>query len=457
MKIRILQLLLACLLTLIIYPTYAKDNDLHTWVDSLYNKAECELDENNYKDGLKTIAELLPVVEGKDFSDEDRGNLYSLASIFYFRLGDFDQAISYADATLAIDRKSGTAEDISSTLNNIASICLAAELPKRALRYIREAIEVEEPLQRPSALAIRLGIASEILVRLKQGPEALDMARKALDLEQTIGKPDKIGIRQSQLAGAYHAMNDLKQAEHYLNLAVDNLRSSGNKNSLAITLSQLGGICRENGKTAKAVDCYAESALLSEQLGNAMVESKSRLQLADILQKSNPSGALEHLRRYVELNQKLYSEETVKTFSQFEVRYDMAQKEHELEMLHKELKLRLAWIVILAVLLLAAIGGIILVQRITSLRTKHNHLLVRSTMMGIDELGEQPDIHFTRREKEVILYCSKGLLAKEIAVHMDISERTVNNHKKNIFKKLGIQNTVELVNYAHKAGMLTGS
>jgi len=61
---------------------------------------------------------------------------------------------------------------------------------------------------------------------------------------------------------------------------------------------------------------------------------------------------------------------------------------------------------------------------------------------------------FTEREKEVIRHCSTGLLYKEIADRMGISFHTVNSHKKNIFLKLGINNSMEMVHYAFKTGII---
>jgi DNA-binding NarL/FixJ family response regulator len=57
---------------------------------------------------------------------------------------------------------------------------------------------------------------------------------------------------------------------------------------------------------------------------------------------------------------------------------------------------------------------------------------------------------FTDREKEIIKLCRDGLIAKEIADKLNISINTVRNHKTNIFQKLNINNTVEMVQYALK-------
>ena len=57
-----------------------------------------------------------------------------------------------------------------------------------------------------------------------------------------------------------------------------------------------------------------------------------------------------------------------------------------------------------------------------------------------------PD-RLTQREKEIARLCCEGLLSKEIADRLDISQRTVETHKNNIFHKLGINTTAELKKY----------
>lgn len=61
----------------------------------------------------------------------------------------------------------------------------------------------------------------------------------------------------------------------------------------------------------------------------------------------------------------------------------------------------------------------------------------------------------TEREVDIVAMCSQGYVAKEIANKLNISTDTVNTHKYNIFKKLGINNSVELVRYAIKHGIIS--
>ncbi len=61
---------------------------------------------------------------------------------------------------------------------------------------------------------------------------------------------------------------------------------------------------------------------------------------------------------------------------------------------------------------------------------------------------------FTNRERELLKLLSKGWNSKEISKHLDISSQTVQKHRRNMLEKAGKSNTVELVVYALKCGVL---
>lgn len=65
------------------------------------------------------------------------------------------------------------------------------------------------------------------------------------------------------------------------------------------------------------------------------------------------------------------------------------------------------------------------------------------------------DSIFTPRELDVIRLSCEGLQYKEIADRLMIKTKTVDNIKSNIFHKLGINNTVELVRYAIQKGIIS--
>lgn len=65
------------------------------------------------------------------------------------------------------------------------------------------------------------------------------------------------------------------------------------------------------------------------------------------------------------------------------------------------------------------------------------------------------DALFSEREKEIIQWICQGYTCQQIAKQQNISVRTVETHKTNIFRKIGINNSVELALYAVKKGIIT--
>jgi DNA-binding NarL/FixJ family response regulator len=68
--------------------------------------------------------------------------------------------------------------------------------------------------------------------------------------------------------------------------------------------------------------------------------------------------------------------------------------------------------------------------------------------------GSEP---LTSREQTILLLLAQGSSNKEVALELDISVRTVETHRKNIKRKLGISSTAGLTRYALQHGVLQGT
>lgn len=56
----------------------------------------------------------------------------------------------------------------------------------------------------------------------------------------------------------------------------------------------------------------------------------------------------------------------------------------------------------------------------------------------------------TERELQIAKECCKGKSSRVIAGELGISQRTVENHKYAIYRKLDIKNNIELINKLYK-------
>jgi len=59
----------------------------------------------------------------------------------------------------------------------------------------------------------------------------------------------------------------------------------------------------------------------------------------------------------------------------------------------------------------------------------------------------------TPREHEILTYLITGMLYKQIASELKISERTVKAHRKQVFEKVGVASIADLVRLTEKAGI----
>lgn len=61
----------------------------------------------------------------------------------------------------------------------------------------------------------------------------------------------------------------------------------------------------------------------------------------------------------------------------------------------------------------------------------------------------------TSRELEVLIQVANGMINKEIATNLNISERTVKNHVSNIFKKIDVSDRTQAAVFAIKNNIIT--
>ena len=340
---------------------------------------------------------------------------------------------------------------------------------EKARRYIDEAIAIEEGLERGAYLAIRYGVAAEIYLHLDLHDEALEFAEKAFELDSLDGRTGKIAVRRSQLAEVLMDMGRDKEALVHLEAAIPVFREQNNLNSLAISLAQSGEIYMKTGRVEKAAQSFTECVTVCQESDNIYIESRGRNGLWHLYRDSDPRKAMAHLERYVELQAELNNDKATEQMQAFNVKYETLKKEQTI-MMQKQ---RLLWAGVLVVMLvvLLALASVTIVLKVKAAKAveQKNAVLVKANIdkdrilalsrkniskevsTELEEIASNnlvmPEIHLTSREIEIAELCAKGMINKEIAANLGISQRTVETHKNNIFKKLGINNTVELMRY----------
>ena len=437
--------------------------------EGVIEQAEAYFDKNDFRQTASVIEEALPAL--REAGDEVAlADCLSLLSISYTRLGAFSSALEAQQECYELDLKSGDPGNISSSLNNLAGILLSMEKYEEAERLIREAISYEEQLGESAALAIRYGMASDILLKRGKAEEAMEYATRALDIDTRAGRTQQIAMRQSQLAEAYLETGRLQEAGELLDRAAAVFSASGNLHSLSVCKQQQGKVAARRGNFRAAAQALREGLTLSQQTGNLLLQRNISQDLAAVLEDSDPRTAIKYMQDVVALSDSLYQQQAAQKIAELTIRNDLAGKEREIENQQRLLRSRRHLIEALGALFIMLVAALVLVVRALHLRNRSNYMLSEAARIkdqllilggkddganseemsqlaeALDRLGAgTPDTALTAREREIAQLCCKGLLNKEIADRLSISQRTVETHKHNIFRKLGINTTIELV------------
>jgi DNA-binding NarL/FixJ family response regulator len=78
----------------------------------------------------------------------------------------------------------------------------------------------------------------------------------------------------------------------------------------------------------------------------------------------------------------------------------------------------------------------------------------RALIKDVLERGGDGEEELTPREEEIVKMVAEANTTRQIAEILHLSEKTVENHRANAMRKLGMRDRVELVRYAIRRGLI---
>jgi len=77
-----------------------------------------------------------------------------------------------------------------------------------------------------------------------------------------------------------------------------------------------------------------------------------------------------------------------------------------------------------------------------------------SHLVRAGSANARPLDRLTERERDILKWVARGLSTKEIAARLDISPRTVDTHRANLMRKLGLRSVALLTQFALREGLV---
>lgn len=289
----------------------------------------------------------------------------------YQRLGQFDKAIEcYNRCSELMNLEGGEMAEVSKryVMNNIAEIHLAMNEYDRAEEMYHKCIDMLGEVQ-VTDTASNLDLATyyqnlaEVYIAQGRSDEAVGLAEQSLDLSQRyLDTPNKVINRMMSLSKAYGNTGKTAEGKRLLDEALQ--LAEANDEVFLQTVIHL-----QRGDYAQAI-AMAEENHYDEVLQEALEEGYRQLRT------TNPAKALEYLERSVVMKDSVFNENQQQLIRDYQVRYDIQEKEYELELQQEQNKRSrlMLWVLLVLAVLLAAIAAIWV--RLAHIRKKRNKELV---------------------------------------------------------------------------------
>jgi signal transduction histidine kinase len=264
----------------------------------------------------------------------------------YQRLGQLDKAIEcYNRCNELMDLEGGEMAEVNKryVINNIAEIHLAMgeydtaeEMYRKCIAMLGE-VDVNDTASNLDLATYYQNLAE---VRIAQNdPESVGYAEQSLELSRRYqDTPHKIISRLMALSKAYHIVGRDDESKALMDEALGIAQDNGEtflENSIYV----------QQGDYAKAIamaDANHFDELLQEALEGAYRQERER----------NPKLALEYYERSVMMKDSVFNETQQQLIRDYQVRYAMQEKEHELQMAQEKSKRNSLYIIVLAIVVL---------------------------------------------------------------------------------------------------------
>lgn len=353
-------------------------------VDSLRAKILQCFNESKFTEVIEYTKQALVLYEKADDKFNVAGCYNTIAGA-YMRIGQYDEAIrNYNICTEIMDEIGGKMAAVNKRyiMNNIASIYYEIEEYDLSEEFYWKCIDMLGNPGVDTTANRDLATYYQNLsgVRLMQGnlDDAISYAEKALELSQRYNDlQEKIINRRIALAKAYHEAGRKNEADTELKVALEIARREKELYFETLIYILYGQYAYENGDYVAAEQHYLKALRVAK-------ENKYNQFYLDCVQgaylatkTSHPERSIVYLEESIKMRDSIYNEDQQALIRDYQVKYQMAEKEHELELQEEKNRQnrRLLLLALVAMMLLLIL--VVMLARYAIQRKRHNEMLTR--------------------------------------------------------------------------------
>ncbi len=251
--------------------------------------------------------------------------------ILFLDQGNYQKSLEYYFNALDVFEKDGKKIPAAGVLNNIGEIYKKLDKLNQALEYYNKSFEIYSNMdgfEREKAhVLINIG---RIHFNKRDMSFALKYYQQALYISLNFDEKSYIAACYKNIGEIYLSQKNFKKALKYLNKSLEIIEEIGDKHSIAECFLSIGKIYSELRNLLLSKSYNIKSLDIAQKIGAKEIEMKALRNLSDQeFALGNHAAALDYLKKYSVLKDKIFGIETKKQLAELETKYDTEKKEKE--------------------------------------------------------------------------------------------------------------------------------
>lgn len=312
-------------------------------LDDKYLQLHCRIftGEIEFRQGefLASLETLLDAVELL----KKRENPHALARVYgdlgdvYESLGQNDVALRYHFEAMKIGERLGLKYELGRYMSNIAWIYKNQRNFQPAFEFIEKSLKIRTEIKDVFGISNAHNVKGIIFFQQKKYSEAIQWLESALKIRQAIGHREGVSACLYNLGLVYEEQKQLGKALDYQLRALAIENDIGNKFNIGIAYNSIGSLYTQVQKYDSAQLYLSRAQRLGKETGSMELQMENCFYWSEFFElKGNPAQALKWHKRYADLNDSVYYENSANKLAEMQALYQTDQKDKEIQLLNQE-------------------------------------------------------------------------------------------------------------------------
>ena len=306
---------------------------------------------------------------------------FNLLGNNYLEFGDHELASRYYLKSYRLEEKLSNQRGIASTLNNLSLIYLEQEKYETAADYLEESIQAWKSLNEEGNTIVSTNNLGVIHRRQGNYEKALDYFWETANRSIQREEPDSLNyiISTLNIGNTYRNMGDNTRAKIHLNTALEYLERHNLTSQIIFTYIILGSLYNDTQEYNQALTYASKGLELAEgERIREKIKEAHELMASIYANLDNYSEAFKHYKLFHAYSDTLQSMQRSEKIGELQARFDVEQKDREIEILSKEAELREANIVKMNQLRSFLIAGVVVLFIVIAMLVNSNRTRKRN-------------------------------------------------------------------------------